>query len=378
MYSDDLELIHKTIQNAQSILIPIPEIHGAQILGGAVALASILSSEGKKVDILSSYINLQDKLQFLDLSNITSVIPSSVESVITIDTTHYPIDSIKYDRSENELRIYLNSPSDKFYPELLSVYPGKYPYDLIITLDTINWTQLGSSFIDSPHIFLETPSLAISSRQINHPYSENSIVDTRYESSAEIILDYISKYYPNSLQDKNINNSLLLSLILTSKKNIITEKTILHLRDLPNDYDLIIQALDSVISDNHRLLIGRILAHLEFIECNYNGQSARYAYSKLFTHDFAKTNTTTKDIVLIYSYLFQYLPKDSIGLHIVVDNGKSVKSGYLDFPRLDMMNLQTHLEGEYQEGVLVYNYPSEKDIHTAGQELNQKILEILQ
>lgn len=378
MYSDNLALIHKVIQNAQSILIPIPEIHGAQTLGTALALSSILGAEGKKVDVLSSYVNLQDKIQFLDLSNITSFIQSSVESVISIDTTHYPVDSIKYDRNENELRIYLNSPSDKFYPELVSSYPGKYPYDLIITLDTINWTQLGSYFMNSPHIFLETPSLAISSRHIHYPYSENTIVDTNYKSSAEMIFEYIRSYYNNCLQDKDINNALLLSLILTGDKSFITEKITLQLRELPNDYSLINQSLDSIISDNHRLLIGRILAHLDFIDCNHNGLSTRYAYSKLFTHDFTKTNTTTKDIILIYSNLFQYLPKDIIGLHIVGDNGKSIKFGYLDFPNLDMMNFQTNLEGEYQEGVLVYNYPSEKDIHAATQELNQKILDILQ
>ena len=376
MYSDNLELIHKTIQNAKSILIPIPEIHGVQTLGAALALSRLLVSEGKKVDILSYYVNLQNKLGFLDLSSITSVLQGSVESVISINTTNYLVDSIKYDRSENELRIYLNSPSDKFNSDLVSVYPGTYPYDLIITLDTVNWTQLGSSFINTPHIFLETPSLAISSKTILHPYSERTIVDTNYESSADIVLDYISQYYPHYLQDKNVNNSLLLSLIMNSEKSIITEKTILHLRDLPNDYDLISQALDSIILDNHRMLIGRILAHLDFIECNYNGLATRYAYSKLFTHDFTKTFTNTQDLILIFRYLFQYLPKDIIGLHIVVDNGKSSKSGYLDFPNLDMTNFQTSLEGEYQEGVLVYNYPSDKDIHITGDELNQKIISI--
>jgi hypothetical protein len=147
---------------------------------------------------------------------------------------------------------------------------------------------------------------------------------------------------------------------------------------LPNDYEVIIQSLESIITDNHRLLIGRILAHLEFINFERSGQNARYAYSKLFTHDFSKTNTTEQDIIIIYRELFKYLPKDIIGLHIVVDNAKSSKQGYLNMPNLDMSNLQTTLEGDYNEGVLVYNYASDKDINTAGQELNNKILEVLQ
>lgn len=377
MIDKDLELIDNTLKNANSILIPIPEIHGEEILGSALAIAAFLKSEGKNVTILSSYVNLQNKLQFLDLSNITSIIQSSVESVISIDTTQYPIESIKYDADEKELRIYINSPSDKFKPDLVSVHPGKYPYDLIITLDTINWTQLGNHFLNYPHIFLETPSIAISTVDIPHPYSERTMIKNNYISSAEIIFEYLKAYSRHSLTDKNIINGLLISLILSNNKNLSLEKTIIKLRELPNDYDLIIQSLDSIISDNHRLLIGRILAHLEFIKLERAGQKMRYAYSKLFTHDFSKTSTTEQDIIIIYRELFRYLPKDIIGLHIVVDNSKGSKQGYFSTLNIDMTNLHSDLDGEYKEGVLVYNYPSDKDIHMAGQELNQKIIDIL-
>jgi hypothetical protein len=378
MTDKNLELIHNTLKDSNSILIPIPEIHGAEILGSALAIAAFLKSEGKNVTILSSYIHLQNSLPSLDLSAISSVIQSTVESVISIDTSQYPIESIKYDTTDSQLRIYLHSPSDKFNSDLVSIQPGQYPYDLILTLDTKNWTQLGSAFLQYPHIFLETPSIAVSAVDIPHPYSERTIVENKYLSSAEIVFEYLKVYSRHSLTDKNIINGLLLSLILSNTKNLSLEKTIIKLRELPNDYEVIIQSLESIITDNHRLLIGRILAHLEFINFERSGQNARYAYSKLFTHDFSKTNTTEQDIIIIYRELFKYLPKDIIGLHIVVDNAKSSKQGYLNMPNLDMSNLQTTLEGDYNEGVLVYNYASDKDIHTAGQELNNKILEVLQ
>jgi len=377
MTEQNLELIYNTLQQANSILIPIPETGGEQILGTALALSSLLRAEGKNVTILSSYINLQNSLNFLDLSSITSVIQGSVESVISIDITQYPIEAIKYDRTDTELRIYINSPSDKFKSDLVSIQPGKYPYDLVLTLDTKNWTQLGSHFLNYPHIFLETPSLAISAMDIPHPYSESTFIENQYISSAEIIFEYLKTYSRHSLNDKNIINSLLLSLILSNNKNLNLEKTIIKLREFPNDYDLIIQALESTISDNHILLIGRILAHLEFVEFEKDGNLIRYAYSKLFMHDFTKTHTTEQDIIKIYRELFRYLPKDIIGLHILVDNSKSSKQGYINIPNFDMSNLQSQLEGEYQEGILVYNYPSDQDIHIAGKELNQKIIDTL-
>ncbi len=378
MIDNNLELIHNTLKSAHSILIPIPEIQGAETLGSALAIARILQSEGKNVTILSSYVYLQNSLQFLDLSAISSVIQSTVESIISIDISKYPVESIKYDITDSQLRIYLHSPSDKFNADLVSIQPGQYPYDLILTLDTKNWTKLGNAFLQYPHIFLETPSIAISSIDIPHPYSERTVVENQYTSSAEIIFEYIKVYSRHSLADKNIINGLLLSLILANNKNLSLEKTIIKLRELPNDYEVIIHALESIISDNHLLLIGRILAHLEFIQVEKVGQNTRYAYSKLFVHDFSKTNTTEQDIIIIYRELFKYLPKDIIGLHIVVDNAKSSKQGYLNMPNLDMSNLQLALEGEYQEGILVYNYASSEDIHTTGKEMNNKIIEAFQ
>lgn len=376
MTEQNLELIHHTLQKANSILIPIPETQGAEILGTALALSAALKADGKNVTILSSYLHLQNSLDFMDLSSITSVIQGSVESVISIDITQYPVETIKYDKTDTDLRIYINSPSDKFNSDLVSIQPGKYPYDLVLTIDTKNWTQLGNNFINHPHIFLGTPSLAISAIEIPHPYSEITIIENKYISSGEIVFEYLKTYSKHILNDKNIINGLLLSLILSNSKNLNLEKTIIKLRDLPNDYDLILKALESTISDNLILLIGRTLAHLEFIEFKKDGETKRYAYSKLFAHDFTKTNTTEKDIIIIYKEIFKYLPKDIVGLHVLVDNAKSSKQGYINMPNLDMYNFQSVLEGEYQEGILVYNYPSDQDIHIAGQELNHKIINI--
>lgn len=376
MNEKNLELIYNTLHQANSILIPVPAIQGEDILGTALAMSALLKAEGKNVTILSSYVNLQNKLDFLDLSNVTSIIQASVESVISIDITQYPIESIKYDTNDKELRIYINSSSNKFNSDLVSIQPGKYPYDLVLTLDTKNWTQLGNTFLQYPHIFLETPSIAVSTKNIPHPYSERTIIENQYISSAEIIFEYIKAYSKHSLNDKNIVNGLLLSLVLSNNKNLSLEKTIIALRELPNDYEAINQSLDSIISDQQRLLIGRILAHLEFISFEKQGQNIRYAYSKLFAHDFNKTHTKPQDIIFIYRELFRYLPKDIIGLHIVVDNAKSSKQGYINILNFDMSHLQSSLEGEYQEGVLVYNYVSDKDIHTVGEELNDKIVSI--
>jgi hypothetical protein len=376
MAVSDLTLMHETLQNAQSIVIPIPEIHGIHILGSALALASLLQSEGKQVSIISSYTHIQQVLTMIDTSMITSILQGSVESVISIDTTKYPIESLKYDRTDSEIRIYLNSPSEKFQSELVTITPGKYSYDLVVTLDTQNWTQLGQYFTDYPHILIDTPSLAISAFDIKHPYSEKTIYNSAYNSNAEIIIDYIKTYYPNAWNE-NICNALLFSLLLSSR-TLAVDKAIIEMRELGANYTAIDNALNSLITDSQRLLIGRILAHLEWMEITIQGVKHRYAYSKLFPHDFSKTHTKAKDIPLIYRTILSYLPSDNLGLHILLDNGNSTKQGYLDFPKLDMAHFLSDLDGEYDEGVLVYSYASDKDIHTAGKELNTRLIDLLQ
>jgi hypothetical protein len=376
MAISDLRLMHETLQNAQSIVIPIPEIHGIHILGSALALASLLQSEGKQVSIVSSYSHIQQVLVMIDTSMITSILQGTVESVITIDTTKYLIESLKYDRTDSELRIYLNSPSEKFQSELVTITPGKYPYDLVVTLDTQNWTQLGQYFTNYPHIFIDTPSLAISAFDIKHPYSEKTIYNSVYNANAEIIIDYIKTYYPNAWNE-NICNALLFSLLL-APRTLSVDKSIIEIRELGGDYTSIDNAINGLITDNQRLLIGRILAHLEWIETTIQGVSQRYAYSKIFSHDFSKTHTKAHDIPLIYRTILSYLPSDNLGLHILLDNGNSTKQGYLDFPKLDMANFLSDLDGEYDEGVLVYSYASDQDIHTAGKELNTRLIDLLE
>lgn len=376
MAVSDLTLMHETLQNAQSIVIPIPEIHGIHILGSALALASVLQAEGKQVSIISSYTHIQQVLTMIDTSMINSILQGSVESVISIDTTKYPIESLKYDRTDSELRIYLNSPSEKFQSELVTITPGKYPYDLVVTLDTQNWTQLGRYFTDYPHIFIDTPSLVISAFDIKHPYSEKTIYNSAYNSNAEIIIDYIKTYYPQAW-NANICNALLFSLLL-SPRTLAVDKAIIEIRELGGDYNAINDALNSLITDSQRLLIGRILAHLEWIDITVEGEKQRYAYSKLFPHDFSKTHTKPHDIPLIYQTILSYLPADTLGLHILLDNGNSTKQGYLDFSKLDMSEFISDLDGEYDEGVLVYSYASDKDIHTAGKELNTRLIHLLE
>jgi hypothetical protein len=377
MAVSDLTLMHETLQNAQSIVIPIPEIHGIPILGSALALASLLQAEGKQVSIVSSYNHIQQVLTMIDTSMITSILQGSVESIISIDITKYPIESLKYDRTESELRIYLNSPSDKFQSESVSINAGKYPYDLVVTLDTQNWTQLGQYFTDYPHIFIDTPSLAISAFDIKHPYSEKTIYNSAYNSNAEIIIDYIKTYYPHAW-NATICNALLFSLLLSEKHNLAIDKSIIEIRELGGDYDAIQSAFNSLITDSQRLLIGRILAHLEWMDITVDGEKQRYAYSKLFPHDFSKTHTKSHDIPLIYQTILSYLPADTLGLHILLDNGNSTKQGYLDFSKLDMSEFISDLDGEYDEGVLVYSYASDKDIHTAGKELNTRLIHLLE
>lgn len=368
----DLTLIHNTLSKANSILIPIPELHGVKNLGAALALASLLKSQGKRVDVLCMNHHLSYLDSFVDVSVLTSILQDNVESIITINTQNCPINSLKYDKTDSELTIYLNSPLNSFSSELVTVQAGKQVYDLIITLDTMNWVQIGSYFKSSPHIFLHTPTLALSSFIHNHPYTNMTITVPEYSSSAYIIGDYMKSFYSH-IWTKDILNGLLLSILLSSRNSIEEDKMILELRELGAHYDEIQSAINQDISDNHRLLIGRVLSHMEWIDINVKGYKRRYAYSKLFPHDFTKTHTSIEDIPFIVSMVKKYLPLDIEGVHIILDKGHHIKQGYIDIQNSIALMLLSELEGEFKGDILSYTYPSDKDIYIAGKEINSRI-----
>lgn len=368
----DLTLIHNTLSKANSILIPIPELHGVKNLGAALALASLLQSQGKRVEVLcqNSHLSYLDSL--LDISSLTSILQDNVESIITINTQNCPINSLKYDKTDSELTIYLNSPLNSFHSELVTIQPGKQVYDLIITLDTMNWVQIGEYFKSSPHIFLHTSTLALSSFDLKHPYTNMAVSVSEYSSSAYIIGDYIKSFYPH-IWTQDILNGLLVSMLLSSRNSIEEDKMIIELRELGAHYDQIQAAINKDISDNHRLLIGRVLAHMEWIDIDKEGDKKRYAYSKLFPHDFTKTNTGIEDIPFIISIMKTYLPLDIEGIHILVDKGQHIKQGYIDMTTSTALLLLAELEAEFKEDIISYTYPSDKDIHLAGKEINSRI-----
>ncbi len=368
----DLTLIHNTLSKAHSILIPIPELHGAKNIGAALALASLLKSQGKRVDVLCINHHLAYLDSLVDISSLTSILQDNVESIITINTQNCPINSLKYDKTDSELTIYLNSPLNSFSSELVSIQPGKQVYDLIITLDTMNWIQIGEYFKSSPHIFLHTSTLALSSFNHNHPYTNMTVSVSEYSSSAYIIGDYIKSFY-SDIWTRDILNGLLLSMLLSSSHSIEEDKMIIELRELGAHYDQIQSAINQDISDNHRLLIGRILAHMEWISIDKEGDKKRYAYSKLFPHDFIKTNTRIEDIPFIISIIKTYLPLDIEGIHILVDKGQHMKQGYIDMTTSMSLIVLAELEGEMKEDIVSYTYPSDKDIHLAGKEINSRI-----
>lgn len=368
----DLTLIHNTLSKADSILIPIPELHGVKNLGAALTLASLLKSQGKRVDVLCMNHHLSYLDSLVDVSALTSILQDNVESIITINTQNCPINSLKYDKTDSELTIYLNSPLNSFSSDLVTVQPGKKVYDLIITLDTMNWVQIGSYFKNSPHIFLHTPTLALSSFVHNHPYTNMSVIIPEYSSSTYIIGDYITSFYSH-MWTRDILNGLLLSMLLSSRNSLEEEKKIIELRELGAQYDEIQSAINQDISDNHRLLIGRILAHMEWVAISVKGYKRRYAYSKLFPHDFTKTHTSIEDIPFIMSMIRKYLPMDIEGVHIIVDKGQHIKQGYIDIKTSIALMLLVELEGEFKGDILSYTYPSDKDIYIAGKEINSRI-----
>jgi nanoRNase/pAp phosphatase (c-di-AMP/oligoRNAs hydrolase) len=379
MIKQDIECIQTILASAQSILIPIPELDSYKEIASAIALGVFLQSIDKKVTIVCTDAQLVEGMSFLDTSLITSVIDQSLESVLSIDISEYPVDSLKYTYNESKLHIYISSLQKKLKPEYIHLDKPQYQYDLVITLNMYDWAQLGGLFTEYPHIWLELPSLALATHPIAHPYSENTIIDTQVKNTAQMIMQYIEHTH-KELLSLPIAKALMTSLIISQDTSIDTHKSIIHLQEWGVDYDELNQTIHNLLTPHQLQLLGYILVHLQWNEVVINGISKKYASSKLFLHNFEKTKTTENDISIIMRVLPRYISIDCIGIHLLLEKGQLSKDGYMVFPEYyqEMSKISSQLQGIYSQGMMIYSYPSENDIHTIAAEIHTIIAKHLQ
>jgi len=377
--------ISKLVNQSSSILIPLPQQGSDVAFGNALALYQVCKAMDKEVYVHAPYDFDPSVYDFLDTSMVQHELSGPREAIISIDTSQVPIDQMRYETDENTLNIYVTPRSGMLSPEYVRVTGGKYEFDLIFTVNTPHLSSLGTLFYENPDLFYETPIVTIDNSPAHDMYGQINLVDVGSVSVAEIVFDLLKTEAQYGI-DEPVATALLCSLIQETnnfQSHTTGPRTFMDASELMERgarREEIIRVLYKTKSVSLVKLVGRIMAHISFSRVITTPEAGRdtLVYSKLFSHDFDKTQTSSADLPAALAELSNHLAMNTAAVHIMYDPGETTKRGLIVFRcGTPLERLHTVLDGEIQGGIFFYSYATEGDIHTACSEVNSYIEEVL-
>jgi len=203
-----VELINK----ANNILITPGRPDGDSI-GSALALLLVLKKMGKNV-LLRVDEPIKSSYQFLP--SIKDINSSGAEGtrdfIITLSSSTAEAEKLSYTIEDGKLNIIVTPKKGSYKPEDASFKHGQPKYDIIITLDAADLTQLGATYNQSPALFKEMPVINIDHHASNSFFGTVNLVDMTSSSTAEILIGLIEALGSN-LINEDVATCLLTGII---------------------------------------------------------------------------------------------------------------------------------------------------------------------
>lgn len=202
-----LELINK----AKHILLA-PGRPDGDAIGSAIALHLVLGKLGKKVETVVLE-PIPEKFGFLStIRDFQSEFKGSRDFIISLDCARASADKLAYNFNDNQLNIVVTPKTGSFKPQDVSFSEGKFPFDVVITLDAADLDQLGQFYEENPKLFQSVPVLNVDHHASNDYFGTVNLVDLTATSTAEILVGLIEALGP-SLIDEETATALLTGII---------------------------------------------------------------------------------------------------------------------------------------------------------------------
>ncbi|MDX9971301.1 MAG: DHH family phosphoesterase [Candidatus Gracilibacteria bacterium] len=208
--------IVELIKKSEKILIlPSSPLDGDS-LGSSLSLYLVLKKLKKQV-LVATKENIPKLLEFLpNMEVIKSDLDLSKDLVIFLDLKNAKVDKIKRDDLDGRLKLTITPSEGLFSPEDVTVEKKKADFDLIITVDTAELTQLKAVYDENTEIFQELPIINIDHHISNNYFGKLNLVDIMASSTTELILpliELLETEMGKPLMDEDIATLLLAGII---------------------------------------------------------------------------------------------------------------------------------------------------------------------
>lgn len=363
------------INKAKRVLVALPQNPNGDALGAGLALHEFLKKLEKEPEIVST---AEDLGSFHFLSNLSAVKRQLVVSqsfVISVNTRDAKLDELSYDVKGERLDIFLKPKSGKFSPKDISFGSAKFPYDLIVTLDTPSLEHLGEIYEKNTDLFFETTIINIDHHPSNEHYGEINLVDLTATSTCEILAALIENF-EESLIDANIATSLLTGIIVetNSFQHVkTTPKAFLKASALiakGGDHPRIVRELYKTKNISLLKLWGRALARLREVK------AYGLAYALLNRNDFLKSESTAADVLGVMQELVANLSGRKIILCLAEVAEKEILGYFHLHPTVKSQVVAATLGGQMLNGSLGTLRFQEKTLLDAEKEILEKLEKI--
>ncbi|MBD3361138.1 hypothetical protein GF366_05055 [Candidatus Peregrinibacteria bacterium] len=209
-----VELINR---NEKILILPSSPADGDSLSSG-IALYTAFQKLGKDVTVV-----LKDPVpeifHFLpNIKNVGDKMVSSNDFIITINAKDREIENIKEEIEDDKINIIITPKKGRFSEEDVVFNKGRIEYDLVITVDCAELTQLGELYENNIELFYQIPIINIDHHVSNTHFGKINYIDIMASSTTELILPLLEEL--GRVQNKELIDEDIATLLLTG---IITD-----------------------------------------------------------------------------------------------------------------------------------------------------------
>lgn len=204
------------IKRSSRILILPSSPPDGDSLGSAIALYMAFRKMDKQCTVISTD-PVPDVYDFLpNIAVVGNKLISSNDFIITIDCSKTKVEKIKNHYEDDKVNIII-TPKDGHFSEMdLSFNKGKLDYDLLITVDTAELSQLRDIYEKNVELFHQIPVVNIDHHVSNSHFGRINYVDIMSSSTTELLFPLLKKLGQEEgkeLIDEDIATLLLTGII---------------------------------------------------------------------------------------------------------------------------------------------------------------------
>lgn len=323
MSQSEIKQFEKLVDNSKHILVLLPENPRGDYFCSALALAHFCDLKNIKTTIAFTDPYEQISLfEFLPQPSTTDIIHSIAgtrDLIITFNTKYNKILDVKTGQVDDEFKIHVTPERGMIDSRDFSFLPGKFPYDIIITVGATEKESMGKLYEEIPDIFYELPIINIDNKSANEQFGQVNIVSAIASSTSEIIGDLFEEITNKKISQKCAQ--CLLTGIISETHSFQNHKTTPRAMTLSSrlieygaDQQIIIRNLYRNLPFSLLQLWGRVMKNLT--TSKYNKKTV---ISFLSQQDIIQTHAKTHHIYSALGKMKESYPSGQIFILLYED-----------------------------------------------------------